>query len=454
MRKWLCISLILLFNCALAKEKVAIIGAGPAGLTAAYFLEQKGNYDVTIFEKENIAGGKVKSVLLKGVSYEIGAIIGSRDFRLIRKFSQEFGVRRDLYIADPYSVLPNGDITRYGAHQLRKYTLLAWLKTKLRFKRIKRNYWKYLQAGFPAREIPPELTMTPNEFKYKFGIAPFVEYIESFVTTAGYGYFDDTPMLYQLQHFTRVFNSSVFTLGRYLPLRLQRIIQRNELLWDYFYFPNLFSKLWNTMAENYNVRYNSEVEHIYPEGNMLAIEVNGEKEAFHKVIITTDAKHFKDLALLSPEHQKIFDRVVSTRFVVSLVKVKGLKRNRVYFFDENKVSQKKGHLFGLVHHYGPEAPYFVGYQIADKDQDLSLLKEILLEDLQNIPGVEATEVAQQFEWNYNERFSGHDLRQGLLQQAWNIQGINGIYYAGGPFRIETTEDAARLGEYIVQRYFP
>ncbi|NIS82433.1 MAG: FAD-dependent oxidoreductase [Anaerolineales bacterium] len=37
-------------------EKVAIIGSGPAGLTAAYFLARKG-YQVTVFEKLPVAGG-------------------------------------------------------------------------------------------------------------------------------------------------------------------------------------------------------------------------------------------------------------------------------------------------------------------------------------------------------------------------------------------------------------
>jgi len=38
------------------EEKVAVVGAGPAGLSAAYFLRQKG-YPVTVFEKLPVAGG-------------------------------------------------------------------------------------------------------------------------------------------------------------------------------------------------------------------------------------------------------------------------------------------------------------------------------------------------------------------------------------------------------------
>ena len=41
------------------KEKVAIVGTGPAGLTIAYFLAKKG-YDVTIFESMPYPGGTLR----------------------------------------------------------------------------------------------------------------------------------------------------------------------------------------------------------------------------------------------------------------------------------------------------------------------------------------------------------------------------------------------------------
>ena len=48
--------------CEKNKEKVAVIGAGPAGLTCAYYLAQKG-YQVTIFEKDSKAGGMMRSCI-------------------------------------------------------------------------------------------------------------------------------------------------------------------------------------------------------------------------------------------------------------------------------------------------------------------------------------------------------------------------------------------------------
>lgn len=49
-------------NAVKKNKKVAVIGAGPAGLSAAYDLIQQG-YDVTVFEKENRAGGMLRFII-------------------------------------------------------------------------------------------------------------------------------------------------------------------------------------------------------------------------------------------------------------------------------------------------------------------------------------------------------------------------------------------------------
>lgn len=45
----------------ITKEKIAIIGSGPAGLTCAIELRKKG-YDITIFERENVLGGILRYI--------------------------------------------------------------------------------------------------------------------------------------------------------------------------------------------------------------------------------------------------------------------------------------------------------------------------------------------------------------------------------------------------------
>jgi protoporphyrinogen oxidase len=53
-------------------KKIVIIGAGPAGLTAAYELLSKGNYELIILEKSHALGGLSRTVNYKGLRMDIG----------------------------------------------------------------------------------------------------------------------------------------------------------------------------------------------------------------------------------------------------------------------------------------------------------------------------------------------------------------------------------------------
>lgn len=53
-------------------ERVIIIGAGPAGLTAGYKLQKTGKYNVTIIEAEDAVGGISKTINYKGNRMDLG----------------------------------------------------------------------------------------------------------------------------------------------------------------------------------------------------------------------------------------------------------------------------------------------------------------------------------------------------------------------------------------------
>ncbi len=90
----------------LTKERVAIVGAGPAGLSAAYFLARK-SYRVTVFEATDKPGGllywaiprfrlpkkslkrDVDYILDHGVELKTGVALG-KDFSVKELFNQEF----------------------------------------------------------------------------------------------------------------------------------------------------------------------------------------------------------------------------------------------------------------------------------------------------------------------------------------------------------------------------
>ena len=76
--------------------KVAVIGAGPAGLSAGYFLARAG-IDVTIFDKRKKAGGTVEYVI---PDFRISREVIQKDMELIEKM----GVKFELGTGDSLSV--------------------------------------------------------------------------------------------------------------------------------------------------------------------------------------------------------------------------------------------------------------------------------------------------------------------------------------------------------------
>ena len=67
-------------------EKIAVIGAGPAGLTCAYYLAIKG-YPVTVFEKEKVLGG----MLTLGIpSFRLDKSVINAEIDVLRQLGVEF----------------------------------------------------------------------------------------------------------------------------------------------------------------------------------------------------------------------------------------------------------------------------------------------------------------------------------------------------------------------------
>jgi len=66
--------------------KVAVIGGGIAGITAANELSKNPSFEISIFESQNTLGGLNQSVVINNLTYDIGAFIYSTDHSLFKAF--------------------------------------------------------------------------------------------------------------------------------------------------------------------------------------------------------------------------------------------------------------------------------------------------------------------------------------------------------------------------------
>lgn len=86
-------------------KKIAIIGAGISGLSAAHFLEKK--YDVTLYEKECIAGGLIKCRRVNGNLFHIcgGHVFNSKRQGVLNWFWSIFDQEKEFHKAERKSVV-------------------------------------------------------------------------------------------------------------------------------------------------------------------------------------------------------------------------------------------------------------------------------------------------------------------------------------------------------------
>jgi len=93
---------------------IAVIGAGPAGLSTAWFLSKNGFHNVTVLEKLGQIGGLCKSLTVDGMSYDLGANYVTWAYQETLEIAQEVGAT--TYAEEPYTsidIAPDGNSFKY-----------------------------------------------------------------------------------------------------------------------------------------------------------------------------------------------------------------------------------------------------------------------------------------------------------------------------------------------------
>ena len=98
-----------------AETRVAVIGAGIAGLTAAYELKNAG-FTVVVYEKTGVPGGRMATRFKNGFQFNPGATFLSEDYHQLKSYAAEFGVALTPMISGSrHRVIRSGKTYRYGA---------------------------------------------------------------------------------------------------------------------------------------------------------------------------------------------------------------------------------------------------------------------------------------------------------------------------------------------------
>jgi oxygen-dependent protoporphyrinogen oxidase len=94
------------------------VGAGLSGLTAAYRLQQAG-WDVTVFERSNVPGGRVQTLAHQGFLFDVGAIALADSYAPYLEFLRELGLQNEVVPTSPWvGIYREGQIHELNMQQL------------------------------------------------------------------------------------------------------------------------------------------------------------------------------------------------------------------------------------------------------------------------------------------------------------------------------------------------
>ncbi len=217
--------------------KICIIGAGPAGLSAAYFLRKKGYKNIIFLEKEKQAGGKCRTIFYKDRFYELGAGLLASDYSITLKIIKELVLKTRPLKDMGSTIILNNNGLEIKPSPLNKLKFIWDLFFKFGYLILKNK--SFYKPGLS--NISKDFYETFDIYCRKNNLKDFAQTVNLVCTSFGYGYFDTVPTAYYLKYLT--FTSLV---EGFLTKKLQ-------------IFTEGAGNVWQQLAKQFNVLFE---EHI------------------------------------------------------------------------------------------------------------------------------------------------------------------------------------------------
>ena len=465
-------------------ERICIIGGGPAGISAAMYLEKKGYENYEIYEKLNKIGGKSWSpkIMVNGEerTYETGAIMGAKTYYAVHEV-EEFGgathadgpnMRRmyrnasgeEIFPFDPkkdFSIKKTLDLVKLKK-QMKK--LVQIMNTKYygydcyghigvadgRYSGHSKGTEDFLQHIEGVNPNLKDLALPFDQFCKLNGVEEVQKIWIGPYTSFGYGYFDEIPAAYVMKYLDTT------TAIEFVNMRL----------WT-----------WKEGTQSIYVKANAKLKHPAhlctevvkverpAEGEEGKIKVTlkseeGERvEEFDKLIVTTPLDWFAKFADAREEEKELFSKIIHEKYVDFIGKFEEKKGPTIsgYIFD-NMTPERLGHAMVYYHRWEdlegdcPCTVYALRNHMGSEDAPYDYTIETMLDDMAKC-GFEVKERLYEQESYYCPHVSPRDYADGWYDKLEAMQGKQNTFYGGEIISFGDMEDTCAASKDLIGRFF-
>lgn len=476
------------------QTKIVIVGAGPAGLSAAYFLRQQGYREVLVLEKLGRVGGLCRTITEDYYAFDLGANYVTPAYRETLALAYEVGA--DLYVERPimtvdFNVPPPAKPQFQNPWTTAKDGLSSWKFIRLCIKYMWLRYRVRRAVNPPGhKDISkhPELCVMFQAWLDSHGIGRLQRLFEAPITVMGYGKLNEIPAPYALKYMS-------------LPTFIALALKAFPLTSAWFPWPKRFIKgfqrLWEAVAWDLNVRLNVQIHEITRNDGKIQIRFSHSEQVLNETESHCDQMEFDKLILacpltddvlpqflkdLSEEERELFKKIDTESYCLTSFTTEGIEMNRPIaaslplpgigvpwaitkqmpdsnlFQFYSRVPEEWLKLAAAVDEDQRNAAKQQAMTLAEKENADPVRHKIVGEVRKTVERLGGKVLNDQWHtydrWPYFQHVSAAEMRDGYYDRLEALQGKRNTYYVGAIMNFELVESCIEYSKHLVRTRFP
>lgn len=419
--------------------RIGIVGAGPAGITAAATYAELGYRNVVVLEKNHRIGGRSET---SAKGSDLGAtawVPGMYDE--LNGMTDRLGIERGWVAFPSFHSLKSG-----------RKTLPLSPKAALRASEQAMRYMVSWQSwrgvdGPVIQEVSPELRRPWRHFARCFGFEDLGGLFAP--TTEGFGYRMETPAMYT---------------ARYINPKCMVGVGMSMLRPNFMgggsgigYWKGGTQQIWEreTARWGLDVRLGQHIQVIRRTASGVEVFVRGQSDPlmFDYIVLACQPSHLGDAMALTDEEASLFDRYRVFDYRTYEVDVFGLADGQAMYttFMENLKSGRGANRPVVMNKPSADRPLAVIYVNADGSASDDAIIGHIREDLARVGG-RVTKVHTTRRYDYMPHVTGEDLGQGFYERLWSMQGKNRTIGVGASHTFDVLPDVVRHAKHTVKTH--
>jgi predicted NAD/FAD-binding protein len=422
-------------------KKIAIIGAGPSGVSAAYYLKEKGYRNITLFEKEDRIGGKCCTYSLEGHGVDLGAtLISPSNTHLLRLFKR-FQAKVHSQIGHHLIYHPmNNTLLPIEKSELLQGPFSDCLSSLFRFVRLSYRYRHLKKPGY--HHIPTELLISFDAFITTHHLQPIRNLFILLLTHMGYGKLENIP---------------AYTAIKFLKIRgviaFFTIILTGKNYFNVVRLVNGFQPFWEEVVRKseWPVILSADIKQVQYENDQVIIHDQNQVRQFDKLIVSVPFNQVASLFANPVIEANLMKKVCYLKYVCHLFKIHAdhAPQGNIFVMPPNLPSG----LLMIIPCPGLRQTY-TSYSSNEQNWTDEEIKKSLIQFLGQF-GIasQAIEFIAEKHWDYFPHVSIEAVKEGFYDDISAAQGISNTYYNGDLLAFESVEQCVGFSQYLVEKYF-